>query len=81
MIDIRDLEVEGTPLNNMTLFIVVAIIGLIALLVWGAWNRLTSPRPPVVDDEGVRVLRYDDRMLVWDGIPIVVDKSTVNLYT
>lgn len=79
--DIRDLEVEGTPLNNMTLFVVAAIVGLVFLLVVAAWNKFTSPRKP--DDDGVdspRVLRYDDRMLVWDGIPVVVDKSTANLY-
>ena len=75
------LDVEETPLNNVTIFVMVAIVGLFILLVTAAWNKFTSPRKP--DDDGVdspRVLRYDDRMLVWDGIPVVVDKSTANLY-
>lgn len=75
------LDVEETPLNNVTILVMVAIVGLVILLVTAAWNKLISPRKP--DDDGIdspRVLRYDDRMLVWDGIPIVVDKSTANLY-
>jgi len=82
MVDIRELEVEGTPLNNVAILVMIAIVWLFILLIAAAWNKLTSPRKP--DDDGVdspRVLRYDDRMLVWDGIPIVVDKSTANLYT
>jgi len=81
MVDIRELEVEGTPLNNVAILVMIAIVVLAILLVVAAWNKFTSPRKP--DDDGVdspRVLRYDDRMLVWDGIPVVVDKSTANLY-
>lgn len=76
------LDIEETPLNNATIFVMVVFVGLLVLLAIAAWNKLISPRKP--DDDGVdspRVLRYDDRMLVWDGIPIVVDKSTANLYT
>ena len=78
---VESLELEDTPLNNMTFFVVVAIIGLVALLVWGAWNRLTALRPPPIEEDEVHVLRYDDRLLVWDTIPVVVDKSTVDLYS
>lgn len=75
------LDVEETPLNNVTIFVMVAIVGLFILLVTAAWNKFTSPRKPDDDDvDSPRVLRYDDRMLVWDGIPVVVDKSTANLY-
>ena len=74
-------EMEETPLNNVTIFVLVAIVGLVALFVWGAWNRILGPRPPIVDDDSVRVLRYDDRLLVWDTIPVVVDNSTADLYT
>lgn len=68
-------------MNNVTIFVLVAIVGLVVLLVAAAWNKLISPRKP--DDDSVdspRVLRYDDKVLVWDGIPVVVDKSTANLY-
>lgn len=75
------LDMEETPLNNVTIFVLVAVVGLLVLLVWGAWNRIRGPRPPIVDDDSVRVLRYDSRTLVWDTIPIVVDNSTVDLYT
>lgn len=76
------LDTEETPLNNVTMFIMAVFVGILVLLVAAAWNRLTFPRKP--DDDGAdspQVLRYDDRMLVWDGIPIMVDKSTANPYT
>lgn len=75
------LDMEETPLNNVTVFVLVAVVGLLVLLLWGAWNRIRGPRPPTIDDDSVRVLRYDSRTLVWDTIPIVVDNSTVDLYT
>lgn len=67
-------------MNNLTIFVMVAIVGLVVLLIVTAWNKFTPPRKTDDDMEYPRVLRYDDRMLVWDGILIVVDKSTDNLY-
>lgn len=75
------LEIEETPLSNVTVFVLVAVVGLLALLAWGAWNAIILSRIPAEDDDNVRVLRYNDRLLVWDTIPVVVDNSTVDLYT
>mgnify|MGYP000892163420 CR=1 FL=1 len=75
------LEMEETPLNNVTVLVLVAVVGLLVLLAWGAWNAIIHSRSRAEDDDSVRVLRYNDRLLVWDTIPVVVDKSTVDLYS